>query len=441
MPDAARRLAVLVECELCGTITEDSGLTYEFSYTEEWIGHGRPALSLALPADGSAITQERARAYFGGLLPEGGARRQIAEREGVDELDDIALLALLGRECAGAITIVPLADDGSFDTGRGPRSAQWLDDHGLPQLIRSLRVAGSDDPVDRYSVSLAGAQLKRGVLVDIDNGRIGIPLGDELSSHILKLEPANYPGMSAVEHCMQHLASDVELRASTTALRRVGDEPVLLVERYDRAPSTSAGHPVRLHQEDMCQALGRLSSQKYERYEDGIAKGPTIAEIVELLRRHARPSVQQLDDFLRLLWFNAVIGNVDAHSKNYSLLYQRDMRRFQIAPLYDAICVSAFHSHENREKRHAEEPLAMNIGGQTRFWQLAREDIAAFARSLRITPRFVFRQVDNIAAAVDHAIDDRVALHQSDDTTAHDILETTRVELHERCEFIRAIVG
>lgn len=441
MPDATRRLAVLVEQELCGTITEGPGLAYDFSYTDEWVADGRPPLSLALPSDGSEISQQRARAYFGGLLPEGGARRQIAEREGVDELDDIALLALLGRECAGAITIVPLADDGSFDANRGPRSTQWLDDGELTKLITSLRVAGSDDPVDRYSVSLAGAQLKRAVLVDIDNGKIGIPRGDELSSHILKLEPANYAGMSAVEHCMQHLASDVGLRASTTALRRVGDEPILLVERYDRAPSTSAGHPVRLHQEDMCQALGRLSSQKYERYEDGAAKGPTIAKILDLLRRHARPSVQQVDDFLRLLWFNVIIGNVDAHSKNYSLLYRRDMRRFQIAPIYDAICVSAFHAQEERNKRHAEEPLAMNIGGQTMFWQLTREDVAAFANSLRITPRFVFRQVDKLASAVDDAIDDRVALHQRDDTTAHALLETTRIELHERCEFIRGIVG
>ena len=440
MPDAARRLAVLVEDELCGTIAEGPGLSYEFSYTADWIAHGRPALSLALPSDGSVISQELARAYFGGLLPEGGARRQIAEREGVDELDDIALLALLGRECAGAITIVPTKADGSFDTDRGPRSAQWLDDGELTELITSLRVAGSDDPVDRYSVSLAGAQLKRGVLVDIDSGGIGVPRGDELSSHILKLEPANYAGMSAIEHCMQHLASDVELRASTTALRRVGHEPVLLVERYDRAPSTSAGHPVRLHQEDLCQALGRLSSQKYERFEDGVAKGPTIAEIVDLLRRHARPSVQQVDDFLRLVWFNVIIGNVDAHSKNYSLLYQRDMRQFQIAPLYDAICVSAFHSHEERAKRYAEEPLAMNLGGQTRFWKLTREDVAAFARSIRITPRFVLRQVDKLAAAIDAAIDERVARHQRDKTTAHDLLETTRVEIHERCEFIRGIL-
>jgi serine/threonine-protein kinase HipA len=441
MPEAIRRLAVLVDRELCGTITERAGLAYAFSYTEDWIKQGRPALSLALPSDGSMLSQDGARAYFGGLLPEGGARRQIAEREGTDELDDIALLSLLGRECAGAITIVPLADDGSFDADRGPRSVQWLDHDELTKLIRSLRVAGSDDPVDHYSVSLAGAQLKRGVLVDIDSGQVGVPRGDELSSHILKLEPPNYAGMSAIEHCMQHLASDIQLRASTTTLRRVGDEPALLVERYDRAPSTSVGHPIRLHQEDMCQALGRLSFQKYERYEGGIAKGPTIVEMVELLRRHARPSVQQVDDFLRLFWFNVIIGNVDAHSKNYSLLYQRDMRRFQIAPIYDAICVSAFHAHEDRDTRYAQEPLAMNIGGQTKFWQLTREDLESFANSLRIAPRFVYRQVDKIAAAIDRAVDDRIARHQSDPTTAHDLLETTRIELHERCEFVRRIVG
>lgn len=441
MTDKPRRLAVLVKDEVCGTLTEGPGLGYDFAYADSWATDDRPALSLALPNDAAAISQEAARAYFGGLLPEGGARRQIAEREGIDELDDIALLALLGRECAGAITVVPFAQDGSMDPDRGPRSVQWLDERELSNLIMSLRVPGSENPVDRYSVSLAGAQLKRGVLVDVDDGRVGIPLGDELSSHILKLEPPNYAGMSAVEHCMQHLAADVEIRASRTSLRHVGDEPILLVERYDRAPSTSAGHPIRLHQEDLCQALGRLSSQKYERFEEGVAKGPTIADIVELLRRHSRPSVQQVDDLLRLFWFNVIIGNVDAHAKNYSLLYQRDMRRFEIAPLYDAICVSAFHAHEHRDTRVAEEPLAMHVGGQTRFWQLTHEDIAAFARSIRITPRFVLRQVDKLASAIDAAVDDRIARHQADAASAHLMLETTRCELHERCAFIRSIAG
>ncbi len=441
MADAGRKLAVLVDHEQCGTIVEGVGLSYEFAYTVEWRAHGRPALSLALPNDGTTIPQERSRAYFGGLLPEGGARRQIAEREGVDELDDIALLALLGRECAGAITIVPIEPDGTFDAHRGARSTQWLTDDELQQLIESLRVAGTDDPIDLYSVSLAGAQLKRGVLVDIDTSAIGIPVGDELSSHILKLEPAGYPGMSAVEHCMQHLAADVGLRASHTTLRVVGDEPVLLVERYDRAPSTSAGHPVRLHQEDMCQALGRLSSQKYERYENGSAKGPTISEIVGLLRAHARPSVQQVDDFLRLMWFNVIIGNVDAHAKNYSLLYARDMTRFEIAPIYDAICVTAFHAHEDREIRTCEEPISMNIGGQTRFWQLTADDIRAFAAELRIAPKFVTRQLTKMIDAVDASADHRIAQHQDDPDAAHEILETTRVELHERCLFLRAILA
>jgi hypothetical protein len=103
--------------------------------------------------------------------------------------------------------------------------------------------------------------------------------------------------------------------------------------------------------------------------------------------------------------------------------------------------VSAFHAHEERAKRHAEEPLAMNIGGQTRFWQLTREDVTAFARSIRIAPRFVLRQIIKLAEAVDSAIDGQVALHQSHDASAHELLETTRLEIHERCEFLRDITG
>jgi serine/threonine-protein kinase HipA len=173
---------------------------------------------------------------------------------------------------------------------------------------------------------------------------------------------------------------------------------------------------------------------------DGVAKGPAVTVIVGLLRAHARPSIEQVQDFLTLFWFNIAIGNVDAHSKNYSLLYTRDMRSFRIAPLYDAICVSAFHAHHERSKRVDEEPLSMNIGGRTRFWQLENDDIVRFAQSLNIGPGYAMRQIAKAVDAIDDAVDDRIDANQSHSVTQHPILDTVRDELHGRCEFLRHVV-
>ena len=83
----------------------------------------------------------------------------------------------------------------------------------------------------------------------------------------------------------------------------------------------------------------------------------------------------------------------------------------------------------------------MSIGGQTHFWQLTREGVATFASAIRIAPRFVLRQLNKPAVAIDAAVDERIALHQADTAAAHPILETTRIEIHKRCEFIRGIAN
>ncbi|MBC7460719.1 MAG: HipA domain-containing protein, partial [Thermoleophilia bacterium] len=402
-----------------------------------WLASQRRGISLSLAPQTAPFPSVTARAFFGGLLPEGAARRHISQTYGVDDLDDIALLRLIGHECAGAIRVTSTP----VEPGSSRRLIRWMEPDEVRELIHGLRVPGTTSALDRYSISLAGAQLKRGLIIDRSTPdlTVGVPEADALSTDIVKLAVAGYAGIVENEHCMQLLAATIGLRASTTHVDALGGERVLSVTRYDRTvgPTTE-----RLHQEDMCQALGRLSTHKYEKFDPvtGISVGPTIHDMVTLLRARAVPSIQQVDDLLRLVWFNVIIGNIDAHAKNYSLLYAADMRSFEVAPLYDAICVSAYHAGADVAMRHAEEPLVMHIGGQTRFWQLTRADIEGYARDLGIQPAFVVRQLKRLIDAVDSALDGVIDAAQQSIDSDHPMLDVVRTEIHARCAFLRALL-
>jgi serine/threonine-protein kinase HipA len=423
-------LAVHVFGERCGVLTATTGLDYAFEYDPTWRPDALHGISMSLPRRDAPSTAQAVRAYFGGLLPEGAPRRRLAQERGFDELDDLAFLKEFGRDCPGAVQVLEYGTPPPVDGG-----IDWLDDVATTAFVEDLRVPNApDQQADRYSISLAGAQLKRGIVIDGD--RIGIPTGATRSTHIVKLAVPNMSGVVENEHAMLRLAAAVGVRASESAVLNVGGERLLLSTRYDRID----GDP--LHQEDFCQALGRLSSHKYERFDSrsGTSVGPGIADMVGLVRDRIRPSVHQVDELLRAFWFNVLVGNVDAHAKNYSLLYRSELDAAELAPLYDSICIMAHHANEDDASRRANEPLIMNVGGQTRFWQLTRGDIDAHARSLRIPTRFLRTQVGRLAGRVADAIDGVIDELMIDLTTTHPVLEVVRAEVGRRCEFVRGLV-
>jgi serine/threonine-protein kinase HipA len=426
-----RTLDVYLFGERCGSISESIGLDYTFAYDPAWRRDSRHGISMCLPRREAPSTAEAERAYFGGLLPEGAARRRIAQDHGFDELDDLAFLTEFGRDCPGAVQVLP-ANDPLPHGG----VVSWLEGSTLRTFVDDLRIPDDVAGVDRYSISLAGAQLKRGVVVDGD-AAVGIPTGDRLSTHILKLAVRDMPGVVENEHAIQRLASAIGIRAATSSVLTIMDERVLLSTRYDRVDGEA------LHQEDFCQALGRLSSHKYERFDQatGASIGPGILDMVELLRTRTRPSVHHVDELVRAFWFNVLVGNVDAHAKNYSLLYRSELDDVQIAPMYDSICIMAHHADEEAATRHADEPLVMQIGGQTRFWQLTRRDIDMHARSLRIQPRYLRTQVRRLTDRVADALDPVLDELQADERTSHRILDQIRSEVTRRCEFVRTLVS
>jgi serine/threonine-protein kinase HipA len=322
---------------------------YRYEYLPE-IVQGREAgsllLSASLPTRTEPFSPSASRPFFEGLLPEGAVRTTIARSLGVSESNSFALMAELGRECAGAVVILP---KGEQPVGPDRGSIRWLDDEELAAKVIELpRHPLGVDPEEGVRLSLGGVQQKL-VLVRDARGRFGSPLNGTPSTHILKPGQEQYEDLVSNEALCLRVARCVGLRTASAEIIRVDGAPCLVVTRFDRTLD-GAGRIVRLHQEDTCQALGRLPGEKYEA--DG---GPTLPDLFALLRdvggvRTARDITALLDAAI----LNFILGNSDAHAKNFGLLYGDDGSS-ELAPLYDLVSTNVYPGINRR--------LAMSIGG------------------------------------------------------------------------------
>lgn len=356
----AHELEVWLFADHVGTLSLVEG-RLNFWYRPDWLKcPGSVALSCSLPLQAEPFDEYVTRPFFAGLLPEGEMRRLIAQQFQVSRQNDFALLDAIGGECAGAVTFLepgqPLpqtAADGEIE---------WLSDENvvalLDELPRRPMLAGRDG----LRLSLAGAQDKLPVVVAGD--RIGLPRNGTPSSHILK------PAIHTVEDSVMNegfclaLAEAMKLKPARSRIRRIDDRAFLLVERYDRAIDAQ-GRLQRLHQEDFCQALGVVPEMKYQN--EG---GPDLAQCFELVRCVTRPSAPQVLRLLDYVIFNAIIGNHDAHAKNFSLLYSG--KGVVLAPLYDALSTAVYPNLTPK--------MAMKLGSKYKFSEVQARHWDQFAQ-------------------------------------------------------------
>jgi serine/threonine-protein kinase HipA len=371
-------IAYLADRRAGRLIRKDNG-NLQFRYDD---GYRGPALSHAMPVQEEAHPHAVCRAVFGGLLPEGDGRETLARALGVSPGNDYGLLAEVGGDCAGAITLL------SPDTPRvtAPR-LRPLDPEQLDALLHTLpqRPLGAA-PDDGVRLSLAGAQPKLPVVMDDDG--MALPLDAATpTTHILKPEPAAYPGLVDNEAFCMRLARAAGLGVAEVAKARTASGlPYLIVERYDRDLTTD---PIRrLHQEDTCQALAIPADRKYQ--SEG---GPGVRALAELLRDTTAVPARELPRLWEALVFNWTIGNCDAHGKNFSLLY--DGGAPTLAPLYDLVSTVVFDGLTTR--------LAMRIDGAA---DIADVDLGAWLRlaedvgvSQRFAQRTTVAMVERVQAA------------------------------------------
>lgn len=374
---AARELRVWLEEAEVGTLVQRDDGQLRFEYGASWLrADDRRSISLSLPLREAPFDDRAARAFFGGLLPDDDARRRLAKYLHVSARNEFALLAEVGRECAGALSLLPLgesppaSDAGSF---RVLAAAEW--GALLRELPQRPLLVGSE-----LRLSLAGAQDK--VAVYLADESLALPIGGLPTTHLLKVPIASYPDTVVNEFFCMRLAAEIGLSVPAVEVRSVGDTPILLVERYDRVRAAD-GRPRRLHQEDCCQALGVPPELKYQN--EG---GPTLPQLFELLTRHSeRPALDRLL-LQQMVCFHFLTGNADAHAKNFSLLHQA--RGVRLAPMYDAMCTLVYPALSQR--------MAMKIGSKYEFVAVARRHWEALAKAAGMAPPQMLRAVAEMAA-------------------------------------------
>jgi len=357
-------------------ILKDNG-NLQFRYETDYRG---PAISQSLPVQAEAHPHSLCRAVFGGLLAEGDARDALARNLGVSAGNDYALLKALGGDCAGALVLL----EPGVELPIAPK-LKPLADQELDALLRELpqRPLAADSR-DGIRLSLAGAQPKVPVVM-VDTGEFALPLNAAAATtHIIKPEPSRFPGLVDNEAFCMELARAVALPAASVSrhLSATG-LPYLLVERYDR--DVTADPIRRLHQEDVCQATGQPSDRKYQ-----AEGGPGVAETVSLLRACSAVPAQDLATFWRALVFNWLIGNCDAHAKNFSLLY--DAGAPTLAPLYDLVSTVVYPELTDR--------LAMSIDGARTITEVNAEAWTTLAAETGYSTRFARSEVNGLVARI-----------------------------------------
>jgi len=365
-----RILDVYLNEKKAGQLTQDENGALSFAYDGEYLSGGaHPAISVSMPLREEPFPDRVARTYFSGLLPDERARRRLASALGVSEGNAFGLLEVIGGECAGALSLLPEGDPLPDPDSHLPEPLSEKRLVEILDLLRSKPLLGGEQGV---RLSLAGAQDKLAVCV-ID-GRIALSKAGHPTTHILKPFIEGLEGTVENEVFCMRLAERVGLSAPKVSKGTAGKTDYFLVERYDRLLS-NRGIITRLHQEDFCQALSVPPELKYE--EEG---GPGIAASQDLIARYAqRPAADRLA-FQRMVIFHYLVGNADAHAKNYALLY-RDQTP-DLAPLYDVVCTAAY---PNLAKQ-----LAMKIGGRAiadtihwEHWATLVPDTKAAQRQLK----------------------------------------------------------
>jgi serine/threonine-protein kinase HipA len=383
----ARTLDVYLYRELVGHLIQDDGGQVVFDYAESWLQRPDAApLSHSLPLRQERFTRNECRGYFAGVLPEESKREIIARNLGISERNDYAMLERIGGECAGAVTFVSAGE-----------VLPTLDDHyralSAPELAGILRelprrplLAGETG----IRLSLAGAQDK--IAVRVEGEAISLPLGGAPSTHILKPAVERFAGVVFNEAYCMKLAAAVGLPVAKTEIRSVEDVEYLLVERYDRTHGHGPDGAVleRLHQEDFCQALGIVSENKYQK--EG---GPSLKQCFALLRAVSGAPVLDLARLLDAVIFNFLVGNNDAHGKNFSLLYRgagTASPETRLAPLYDLVS-TRYYPELTRE-------LAMKIGGEYSSDKVSTVNFEQLAEDTGLAKPLVRRRVPELAEAV-----------------------------------------
>lgn len=352
-----RSLDVYWGPSIAGSLQQDDSGALSFAYALDWLANGRP-LSASLPLREVAFSARECRPFFAGLLPEQESRKLVAQGFGVSERNDFALLEKIGAECAGAVSLVP-AGSPPPDERREYREISLSE---LAERFSKLPTRPLLAGEEGIRLSLAGAQGKLALV--ISEGQFLLPLEGSPSTHILKPQSIHFPGLAQNEFFCMSLAQSIGLDVAKVELGMAGTFEYLQVGRYDRGGTDGRN---RIHQEDFCQALALPPEMKYQ--EEG---GPSLRRCFELVQNLSDAPALDVLKLFDAVVFNFLIGNCDAHGKNFSFLLGEDGTR--LAPLYDLVCTRIYEG--------ISPTMAMKIGGEKHPDRLFAKNWESFIKEI-----------------------------------------------------------
>ncbi|MFX1682069.1 HipA domain-containing protein [Mitsuaria sp. CC2] len=440
-------LAIRTSGRRIGTLSRDPARDlFDFVYDEDWfrsedsfpLSPRMPMRSDTSKPNGtpfhplpSTTPTAMGGSFFQNLLPEGQALEVAAQANGLSKTNLASLLAAVGAETTGALSITRAGESTTPPASGAEMRALPLSE--LSERIRDRASTPFSIWDGKFQPAIAGLQDK--IAVFEDHGELFLADGGGFASTvILKPAPQNprFGDLPAIEHVCMHLAAAVGIPTARTRLLHV-PEPVLLVERFDRRRSTD-GRVERLHIIDACQGLGLTPELKYERaYGDQEAvkhlrDGASLRQLFGLSAASASPLSMRMQLVDRLI-FNVLIGNTDAHGKNWSFFIERRAGLLSLAPAYDLVDVEAVADE------HMSTSFAMGIGDAFHLEELGAFQWASMAMECGLAPRQLATRVRALSTRLPKALNDsRSALEEQGVTTA--LLDAMAARLRHRCELL-----
>jgi serine/threonine-protein kinase HipA len=357
-----------------------------FSYDAKYLASDVMPLSVSMPLREEPFPQNIALPFFDGLLPEGEQRRELGEALHIASTSTMKMLSALAGECVGDLILI---DDNMdiaqtfADAGYVPLSTGDLEKLLRPQSIERTRFIAAK------RLSLAGAQAKIGLFWE--HGQWFATRGLAPTTHIIKPASRFDPTVLANEFFMMRLAKSCGLDIPKTWITRAGAHCGFVVERFDRLKVD--GKVIRLGQEDYCQALSVMPEAKYEN--NG---GPGLKDLFTTTLLHTTPPRPNLQKLLRIVVFNYLTGNCDAHAKNFSLLRGPDTTSLSLAPAYDLVCTTFYGER-------LLSSMAMRLGIHSRIDRVDAQDFALFAEEAGISFKVVADMMTLLRDAVAEQVD------------------------------------
>lgn len=355
---------------------QDDGKT-AFAYDERYLAQSTSApISVSLPLQRGPFSSDAYGGFFSGMIPEGPVRAELSMRFQISQSDYLGMLARLGEECVGALMF---RADGAPESVPGfkPVAGADIDNFGKSEIFEIANA------MQESRLSLAGAQSKTGWYlprgIDASSAGAGdwmLPLGSAPSTHIVKVASGKHPDLPLNERVCMDVARSAGLNVSGSFASSAIDG-VFISERYDRiwteGSPVIAGHrvPLRLHQEDFCQALGWSSFMKYENRPNTCY----MAMCGRLIREQSSNVIADALAFGRQVAVDYVLGNCDSHLKNHSFLLDQDWRSRRLSPAYDIVCTTVLGYDHN---------LGIDIGDHRVIDEVVPEDFEYTADDLKL---------------------------------------------------------